>query len=309
MGDGIDSPELEAATPLELALDRATEQYMASVQDGRGRRRSAARTTSTALVVANDQSYLPARLSWRGIEVTEEFQEYAMRVSRGEQLEPFRGQVLARPCPEFPWSEPANEREHTGTEPLPRFRSRGPRVAAWLFGIGALVMAGLGVGSGTASPGDDLDPFVMPPTTTALALRPTQPELDPTISLEVPETRIASAIESALAHAVPAEGDKARASARALPSSSLGFPALGAAARLPTAAAPLVATGPSAVGSSLPSPSLTSAAASLASGQRPALSSDPRMSVNAAVTAANGPGPVASAPTHSSTLFSDSPSF
>ena len=170
MGDGIDSPELEGATPLELALDRATEQYMASMQERRGGRRSAARTSpTTAMVVANDEAYLPARLSWRGIEVTEEFQDYAMRVSRGEQLEPFRGQVLARPCPEFPWSAPANEQEHTSTESLPHFRSRGPRMAAWLFGIGAVVMAGLGIGSGTTSPGDELDAFVLPPTTTALA--------------------------------------------------------------------------------------------------------------------------------------------
>jgi hypothetical protein len=327
MGDGIDSPELERATPLELALDRATEQYMASMQERRGGRRSAARaSTSTAMVVANDE-VLPARLSWRGIEVTEEFQEYAMRVSRGEQLEPFRGQVLARPCPEFPWSEPANEQEHTSTEELPRFRSRGPRVAAWLFGIGAVVMAGLGIGSGTANSGDQQDPFVLPPTTTSLALRPTARELDAPSSLTEPETRIASAIESALAHAVPAETH----AARALPGPGLGsslvpprLPAASAPPALPRAntglssgalnpssssgASNSSSFGASSIGPSAPSSSVT---ASATSGPRTPLASAPGMSMSASLaSSATSGAPVPSASSHASTtLFSDSPSF
>ena len=318
MGDGIDSPELEGATPLELALDRATEQYMASMQERRGGRRSAARTSATtAMVVANDEAYLPARLSWRGIEVTEEFQDYAMRVSRGEQLEPFRGQVLARPCPEFPWSAPANEQEHTSTESLPHFRSRGPRMAAWLFGIGAVVMAGLGIGSGTTSPGDELDAFVLPPTTTALALRPASRELEPTSDLDEPDTRIASAIESALAHAVPSE-DTERAAARALPSA--GLPALATtnrltppSASLATSATPSSASVTASLGGSS-APSSTSMSATLATPvapvQRPALSSNPGTSVSASLTtAATSGGPMSSATPQSSSLFADSPSF
>lgn len=308
MGDRIDSPELEGATPLELALDRATDQYMASMQERRAGRRSAAHTShTTAMVVANDQAYLPARLSWRGIEVTEEFQEYALRVSRGEQLEPFRGQVLARPCPEFPWSAPANVEEHTSTEALPHFRSRGPRVAAWLFGIGALVMAGLGIGSGAASPGEELNPFVMPPTTTALALHPARRALDSASDLADPETRIASAIESALALAAP-DGDTPRAGERALPSASLGSPALPSAPRLP---ASLTTSAAGTNGSIAPSSSVTTPAvtARMMAAQHPALSSEPEVGVSASLaSAATGGGAMPSTP-HASSLFSDSPSF
>ena len=125
MGNGIQSsPDLDGTTPLELALDRATEQYMAAQQERQGRRRLPARaSTTTAIVVDGPTSVLPARLSWKGIEVTEEFQEYASRVARGEQLAPYRGQVLARACPEFPWG--TRESEGTGTATLgDHFRNR-----------------------------------------------------------------------------------------------------------------------------------------------------------------------------------------
>ena len=159
-----------------------------------------------------------------------------MRVARGEQLAPYRGQVLARPTPEFPWSEPRQESEHTSTEALPRFRSRGPRVAAWLFGVGALVMAAVGIGSGTSAE-DELAPFVLPPTTTALGLRPT-PREDAPLSLEESDTRIASAIESALAHAVPAENATPRASGPVLPSPAVGAVAPSKGPRLVAPAPP-----------------------------------------------------------------------
>lgn len=61
---------------------------------------------SAALAVAGGSALMrpPPRLRWRGIEVSDEFQEYAARVARGEDLAPYRGPVLSRPCAEFPWT-------------------------------------------------------------------------------------------------------------------------------------------------------------------------------------------------------------
>ncbi|HWO11655.1 MAG TPA: hypothetical protein VNN80_19305 [Polyangiaceae bacterium] len=238
MGNGIEgSFELDGATPLELALDRATEQYTAALQERRSRRRGHGRAASTAgLVVHTEQSLVPARLSWRGIEVTEEFQEYATRVARGEQLAPYRGQVLARPCAEFPWRAP--RAEYTDTEPLPRAharaQSRAPRVTFGIIGLVSLVMAAVGIGSGTASI-DPRDAFGEAQLTAALALR-TEPGVD-----ESPSSASArddrTAIESALERVVPERTSGARRHRAAPAGSSLLGSASGAHATPPSSGA------------------------------------------------------------------------
>lgn len=134
MASGSDSPSgLDDTSSLEIALDRAIAQRLArlqelSVQEPNGGKRRNTPTArleaqrpdmahtptekltgrpSTALAVTSSESSLmrpPARLRWKGIEVTDEFQEYAARVERGEDLAPYRGPVLSRPSAEFPWN-------------------------------------------------------------------------------------------------------------------------------------------------------------------------------------------------------------
>jgi hypothetical protein len=155
-------PDYEAAwdsqwsgsTSLEKALDQATERYSLAIQ-----RRVAARhaesqssqTTALTLASAPTGSALVAitRLRWRGMDVSDEFQRYAARVARGEVLAPYRGQVLARPCVDFPWGA---EGRVEATMPLPR---RSALKAGWLAGLGSLLaVLGLG-GTVTAISGDD----------------------------------------------------------------------------------------------------------------------------------------------------------
>lgn len=331
MDNGIEgSVELDGVTSLELALDRATEQYMATQHERRGRRRPPTRaSTTTAMVVDGQQQAMLARLSWRGIEVTEEFQEYAARVARGEQLAPYRGQVLARHCPEFPWGAPRNE--DTSTEPLPRFRSRVPRMAAWIFGSSALVMAALGIGSGTASSADDLDTFV-PPTTTALALRP---DPDTGARRTEPETRIATAIESALeltTPALPPASSRSGASPRPLgvgqlpraTVSGLGAAivpattALAARATTATASAASTATSPTATPSTATALRATnySVTASTAMASTAALPGRTSATPSGSITSASAPsayatsnGVIPPGPSGPSALFAESPPF
>ena len=72
------------------------------------------------------------RLRWKGIDVTDEFRQYAERVAQGEDLPPYAGQILAAPHPSFPW-EPEAQRKALR-------RARGVQVALWCT---ALTIAGL----------------------------------------------------------------------------------------------------------------------------------------------------------------------
>jgi hypothetical protein len=53
--------------------------------------------------VTEESSLVP--LSWRGMPLSEEFQQYALRVARGENLAPYRGPVLADGSEQLPWNE------------------------------------------------------------------------------------------------------------------------------------------------------------------------------------------------------------
>src|SRR5688572_25334325 len=128
MASGTDGPSgLDATSSLEIALDQAIARRYAAAPERSGKKRrntpvqnfavgadAQAHTpteklrerTSTALAVPSRDTSLmrpPARLRWKGIEVSDEFQEYAARVARGEELAPYRGPVLSRPIAEFPW--------------------------------------------------------------------------------------------------------------------------------------------------------------------------------------------------------------
>jgi hypothetical protein len=156
MNSGPESSSwLDSTSPLELALDRAMDRYHAAELSERAERRTERRREpTTALVVTSGESALatlPARLSWRGIEVSEEFQRYAARVARGEQLAPYRGQVLARQCAEFPWGTVRHAPRRSPTPLL----GRSAKVTAMLLSMGTALLAAIGVGSGTASTLDD----------------------------------------------------------------------------------------------------------------------------------------------------------
>ena len=75
----------------------------------------------------------PQRLCWRGRAVSDEFQRYAERVASGEELAPYHGQVLARPCADSPWGVP----EPPPPRPARRFVVVGALLAAsaWLVGV------------------------------------------------------------------------------------------------------------------------------------------------------------------------------
>jgi hypothetical protein len=191
MGSGTNSPRgLDSSSSLELALDRAIAQRWAG-QERTGRKRRLSPypaslglnytptpklppATSAALAVPSRDTALaamPTRLRWRGIEVTEEFQAYAARVERGEELAPYRGPVLSRACAEFPWSA-APPAMMLPPAPLPVYPERGRslKTALWVTGALASIVGALGVGAGAASvPGNELDASIQ---NTALALKP-----------------------------------------------------------------------------------------------------------------------------------------
>jgi hypothetical protein len=92
--------------------------------------RSAPAWSSCSALVA------PTSLSWKGMAVSDEFRRYAERVARGEELLPYRGQVLAQHSDAFPW----------GPEGRPERGRRGLRASrspVWLLGLGALLGAAL----------------------------------------------------------------------------------------------------------------------------------------------------------------------
>lgn len=84
---------------------------------------------AAAIVRAATSEAALGRLCWRGRELSPEFHEYALRVSRGENLAPFRGQLLANEHLALPWES---------AESLP-LRSKAPRVVGLLLAALALV--------------------------------------------------------------------------------------------------------------------------------------------------------------------------
>ena len=72
------------------------------------------------------------KLRWKGLDVSDEFRQYAERVARGEDLPPYEGKILAEPDPAFPW-EPAARRS----------ASRRARTLHGVLWGSAVVVAGL----------------------------------------------------------------------------------------------------------------------------------------------------------------------
>jgi hypothetical protein len=347
MGSGTYGPSgLDSSSSLELALDQAIAQRFSSVQQERaGKKRrhsptpmlavrgpraeqSAAAPTSeqtaplgspvqTALTVTSTQTALaviPSRLSWRGIEVTDEFQLYAARVALGEELAPYRGAVLSRPCSDFPWGSPTSMTVPTPT--LPRYPERGRslRTVLWLGGAVASIIAALGVGAGATSPSKtDSGVGAYDPVQGTAALRPAPTRddssaqakyeamdgaLDTSLAAELapPSNR---AGEPPIATAVPEPRVPARLRVHSRPPEALSRVA---------APARVNAASPNAVHASVPASENASrltipADGSLLSSTAPTRSAAPALP-------ARPPSPSSiELPARDSTLFSDSPSF
>jgi len=371
MASGTDSPSgLDTTSSLELALDQAIAKRFAGSSErvGKKRRNTPAQNfavgaraevhtptenlrgrSSTALAVPSRETSLmrpPARLRWKGIEVSDEFQEYAARVARGEDLEPYRGPVLSRASAEFPWSVTPPERQllpparpslapsrpsfapvafSIGAPPVSEptvypERGRALKTALWLAGAVSSIVGALGVGAGATNTSgnefDDLAPdpskLAREPASAAAAARDEglASSLDDAADFErsIGERQLASL---AAANAkLDADAKPAPTPARSLTPSLSGSP---------LTARPLPAS------SSLPaSPSPTSAPASSARPSSPPAASASRLSIPPAgpvsgpsdytrlgvvTTARQTDGRDALSSGDGGSLFSDRPSF
>lgn len=106
---------------VDAAIDRIAREYEAT-RDSTPAGAVVPRQRSEALARPEDVRR-PARLRWKGHEVSEEFLRYAERVARGEDLPPFEGRILAEPNSSFPW-DPAVRRRASR-------RALAQQVALW----------------------------------------------------------------------------------------------------------------------------------------------------------------------------------
>jgi hypothetical protein len=369
MASGTDSSSgLDAtSSSLEIALDMAIARRFSGAPERSGKKRrntpvqnfavganaqAQAHTPtdklverpSTALAVPSRETSLmrpPARLRWKGIEVTDEFQEYAARVARGEELAPYRGPVLSRPSAEFPWSVAPPERQllpperpsfaparpsfapvafSIGAAPISEptvypERGRALKTAVWLAGAMSSIIAALGVGAGAAhTDSSEFDEFVpdpgkltQKPAAAAAAARDEESasSLDEAVDLEgsIGQRQLASL---AAANAKLDANAKAAPPARSLTPSRLGSPL---AAR-PPASSPTNPSPSSAPPSSarLSSPPPSSARLSIPpAGPVPSAGDYTRS--GGVTTARPADGRDAPSSSDSGSLFSDRPSF
>jgi hypothetical protein len=133
----------EGDTALEQSLDEAMARHAQAAAELEPRPSTPAEALSSGTLALSAPAQpgcsalvAPTRLSWKGMEVSDEFRRYAERVARGEELLPYRGQVLAQHSDAFPWG--LGGRREPGR--------RGPRASrnpVWLLALGALLGAAL----------------------------------------------------------------------------------------------------------------------------------------------------------------------
>jgi hypothetical protein len=169
---------------------------------------------------AAQASRVPTRLRWKGLDVSDEFRQYAERIARGEELPPFEGRVLAEPNPAFPWGGDDAVAE---AEPKPR----GAHPAVWGAAIVVLGLLGWSIALKLegAEPSASVETTVAPLAATAeLEAKPsTPPDEVETPSPDAP----APATEPATARA---EAPAAAESTPAVASSPSPVPAMPALA-------------------------------------------------------------------------------
>jgi hypothetical protein len=139
-------------------------------------RRSAAEAALARRDAGARASKVPTRLRWKGLDVSDEFRQYAERVARGEELPPFEGRVLAEPNPAFPWGDGV-----VGEEAVPK--RRGVHPAAW---GAAIIVLGL-LGWSVALKLDGAEPSASVETTIAPLAAPPPAELQAQPSATPPD--------------------------------------------------------------------------------------------------------------------------
>ena len=183
-------------------------------------------------------------LSWRGLPLSDEFQQYALRVARGENLAPYRGPVLADGSQQLPWNE-------SDARALRRKTRRGGGILLALaacVGVAAFVLPNLSPSEpyhAAESQSFELQPKAPAPTPTEQALAAAAAALEPAATAPVeplpalrlppPKPAVSVASSAPVVHAAP--GATAGAPRRAAPASSASAAATPAPASAATAAA------------------------------------------------------------------------
>jgi hypothetical protein len=115
---------------VDAAIDRIAREQEAARNAGPGHALVRAPVEGAAALAAVRRA--GGRLRWKGLDVSEEFRNYAERVARGEDLPPFTGKILAEPGAAFPWDPDAQNRAQR-------------RAVKRQFGLWAAVAAFLGL--------------------------------------------------------------------------------------------------------------------------------------------------------------------
>jgi hypothetical protein len=289
-----------SSSSLEIALDQAIAHRFSTARERSDKkRRNSPVPTSLALTVTSKETALalvPSRLVWRGIEVSDEFQEYAARVARGEQLAPYRGAVLSRACPEFPWGTPSTRALTAPTPTLREYPKRGRALETTLCLLAAVgsVVGALSLGAGGPVTGATNDIAETYQATAALTPSPPIPP-------KAIETPSPAELESTAQ-------DDALTPAAALPEPSTPAVAPDEVKALAPAAPPRPARAPNLVRP--PEVRATVPAETSPSASR--LTIPPLTPPTAATSSRNAHVPATPAPAPSlrdTTLFSDKPSF
>jgi hypothetical protein len=196
---------------------------------------------------AQPPSSKATRLRWKGLDVSDEFREYAERVARGEDLPPFEGRVLAEPNAAFPWG-PLSRSEPPAVVPAtaPEHPGRAGQVALWASA--AIVMGLLGWSVAlklraidppgelaTVTAADDpstIEPLVAPVASAPVLVPASEPEVGARV--ETPPENVMAA----LSEPVPVPAEPVTPPPPAAPALAVSV----AAAAEPLAAAPVVAT-------------------------------------------------------------------
>jgi hypothetical protein len=171
------------ARPVEQMVDAAIERLAHERELGEresGEQRAhedAGSSHGRALVVADDsrgrEGRVPTRLRWKGLDVSDEFRNYAERVARGEDLPPFEGPVLAEPNPAFPFGPKPLERE------APQERTAGSgrasRIALWTSAAAVLGLIGWSLAQRVDADETSADPSAVPSASPATDIAPLAP--------------------------------------------------------------------------------------------------------------------------------------
>lgn len=126
---------------VDAAIDRLAREYAAGGRDLTPALERVPKASGLAAPAAEGRLLTDGRsssgkrtgkLRWKGLDVSDEFRQYAERVARGEDLPPYEGKILAEPDAAFPW-EPAARRS----------ASRRARTLHGVLWAGAVVVGGL----------------------------------------------------------------------------------------------------------------------------------------------------------------------